>query len=122
MIEDTVSLHRRPRWLVLGLVLASAAMPGFLPQAHGQAESARKVQTRTIPAYPDLARRMRIAGVVKVQVTVAPNGTVKDATVVGGHPLLADAVITAVRRWRFMRQAGSKTPGLQPLRFALYFL
>jgi TonB family protein len=51
--------------------------------------------------YPDLARRMNISGVVKVRVTVAANGSVKDAQLVGGHPVLASAAMDAVRKWRF---------------------
>jgi hypothetical protein len=53
-----------------------------------QEELPRKVKSRVAPVYPSLARQMNIAGVVKVQVTVAPNGTVKATKLVGGHPLL----------------------------------
>jgi len=53
------------------------------------------------PVYPELAKRMGIRGVVKVKITVAPNGTVKDERLVGGHPLLANAVLEAVKKWRY---------------------
>ena len=61
----------------------------------------RRAKTKVQPVYPDLARKMNISGTVKVQVVVAPNGTVKDAKVVGGHPVLASAALEAVRKWRF---------------------
>jgi TonB family protein len=64
-------------------------------------EITRRAKTKVQPAYPDLARKMNITGTVKVQVTVSPNGTVKDAKVVGGHPLLASAALDAVKKWRF---------------------
>jgi TonB family protein len=44
---------------------------------------------------------MNISGTVKIEVVVAPNGTVKDARVVGGHPVLASAALEAAKKWRF---------------------
>jgi len=32
---------------------------------------------------------------------VSPNGSVKDARVVGGHPVLANAALDAAKKWRF---------------------
>jgi TonB family protein len=46
---------------------------------------------------------------VKVQVVVAPNGSVKEAKVVGGHPLLVNAALDAVRKWRFETAAGESS-------------
>jgi TonB family protein len=40
---------------------------------------------------------MSISGTVKIEVVVAPNGTVKDARIVGGHPVLASAALDAAR-------------------------
>ena len=61
----------------------------------------RKVVTQVTPQYPALARTMRIAGVVKVDVLVAPNGTVKSLEVKGGHPMLAESAQNAVRQWKW---------------------
>jgi TonB family protein len=44
---------------------------------------------------------MNISGTVKIEVVVSPNGTVKDARVVGGHPVLASAALEAAKKWRF---------------------
>jgi TonB family protein len=44
---------------------------------------------------------MRLSGTVKIEVVVAPNGTVTDARVVGGHPVLASAALDAAKKWRF---------------------
>ena len=52
-------------------------------------EIMRRAKSKVQPQYPDLARKMKIAGTVKIEVVVAPNGAVKDAHVVGGHPVLA---------------------------------
>jgi TonB family protein len=71
------------------------------PLAWGQDEINRKVKTKVAPVYPELAKRMNINGVVKVMLTVAANGSVKDAKVVGGHPVLANAALDAAKKWRF---------------------
>jgi len=86
--------------IVSGLLLASALTAPSLA-AGQEEESARKVKSRVAPVYPELARKMNISGTVKVQVTIAPNGGVKDVKLVGGHPVLANAAIDSVRKWRY---------------------
>ena len=88
------------RVLAVGLLLLGGCAANIAPNAWGQ-ETNRKTKTKVTPGYPDLARRMKIAGIVKVQVIVAPSGTVKDTKVIGGHPVLANAVLEAVKKWRF---------------------
>lgn len=72
-------------------------------------EILRRAKTKVQPTYPDLARRMNITGTVKVEVVVAPNGTVKDARVLGGHPVLAGAAVDAAKKWRFEPAAAEST-------------
>jgi len=64
-------------------------------------ESKRKVKTKVAPVYPELARRMNVAGKVKIEVVVGPDGHVKTTRVVGGHPLLVQPCQDAVKEWRF---------------------
>lgn len=66
-----------------------------------QPAGTRKVVNKISPTYPSLARTMNISGMVKLEVTVAPNGTVKNVEVRGGHPVLSDAAIGAVYKWRW---------------------
>jgi TonB family protein len=84
--------------------------------AWGQEEMPRKVKNKVAPSYPELARRMSLRGVVRVQVTVAPDGTVKNATLVGGHPVLANAALDAVRKWRYETRKEEST-GIVEFRF-----
>jgi TonB family protein len=113
-----VSFRSWQRILMLGLLSIAFMAPGFAPRVRAQQESTheedgRKVQTRVAPTYPDLARRMKISGTVKVQVMVAPNGTVKDTKIVGGHPLLANAVVDAVRKWHYEARTQASTETLE---------
>jgi TonB family protein len=53
------------------------------------------------PVYPDEARAARIAGVVIVELTVAPDGSVQDARVLRSILMLDQPALEAVRQWRF---------------------
>ena len=53
------------------------------------------------PAYPSLARAARIQGTVKIEAILSADGTVRDARVVSGHPLLLAAALDAVRQWLY---------------------
>ena len=105
------------RWL-MGAALAALAGVILLHPVPGRAqeEITRKVKTKVAPAYPELARRMSISGVAKVQIVVAPNGSVKNAKIVGGHPLLANAALDAVKKWRF-EPAADETSGIVEFKF-----
>jgi TonB family protein len=94
-----VSLQRKP-WLLL--ILSAALFAGiFSPTMARAQEVARKVKSKVAPVYPELAKKMDISGTVRVAVVVGPNGTVKSTKVLGGHPLLIDAAVDAVRKWKF---------------------
>ncbi len=76
----------------------------------------RKVAEKVEPQYPSLARSMNIRGTVKVEVVVAPNGTVKSVEVKGGHPLLVQSAQSAVRQWRW-QPASHETHQVVEFRF-----
>ena len=53
------------------------------------------------PIYPETARRMRVAGAVKVLVTIDESGRVISARAEGGHTLLRESAVNAARLARF---------------------
>ena len=53
------------------------------------------------PAYPPLARAARIQGAVVLRAIISKGGTIENLQVLGGHPLLVQAAIDAVRQWRY---------------------
>ena len=69
-------------------------------------DDGRQVQRRVAPEYPEIAARMSLKGTAQVEARVRPDGTVKEVRVLGGHPVLAEALANAVRQWRY--QAASK--------------
>lgn len=92
--------------LLAFLALISAATA---PALHAQTENQeRKILYRVEPEYPPDLRRVGIGGYVRVDATVSPNGTVEAATVIGGNPILADAAVKALKKWKY-EQASSRT-------------
>jgi TonB family protein len=76
--------------------------------AHAAAD-ARKPVANPNPEYPEIAKRMNISGTVKVEIVIAADGSIKSATVLGGHPLLADAVQKALKKWKYAPAASETT-------------
>lgn len=111
----TVSL-RKTAVLLAAIAIAAGGGMGKLQSQEGQGDITRRAKSKVLPAYPDLARKMNLTGTVKVEVVVAANGTVKDAKVVGGHPVLASAALDAVRKWRF-EPASLETSGVVDFKF-----
>src|SRR5215468_9663171 len=92
------------RLRVKGLLLTICALMLIAsnpPLRAQQEEGKRKMVTRVVPTYPSLAHKMGIAGSVKIEAVVAPNGTVKSTGILGGHPLLAEAGLDAVQKCKW---------------------
>jgi TonB family protein len=103
--------------LLAVLSLFLTVMPLKIHAQQPQSEEIiRRAKTKVQPAYPDLARKMNITGSVKVEVVVLPNGTVKEARVVGGHPVLAGAALDAAKKWRF-EPASTESSGVIDFKF-----
>jgi TonB family protein len=104
------------RVFALCLLLIAGWAATAAPLAWGQEEITRKVKSKVAPVYPELAKRMNLTGVVKVMITVNSNGQVKNAKLVGGHPVLANAALEAVKKWRF-ESASQESSGTVEFRF-----
>lgn len=90
---------------VLGLVLlGSLCAIGQEPPAPG-----RKVVDSFKPIYPDLARGMRLVGTVKIEAVVSPDGKLRSTHVLGGSPLLVQAAVAALQKWRWAPQSAEST-------------
>jgi TonB family protein len=44
---------------------------------------------------------MRLVGTVKVEIVIGPDGKVKTTNVIGGHPVLIDATLAALKEWNY---------------------
>jgi TonB family protein len=73
----------------------------------------RKVASRVAPSYPDLAKKMHIHGIVRVEAVVKANGSVKSTRVLGGNPVLVDSALDAVGKWKFESSQNETTEVVQ---------
>lgn len=102
------------RWVALAVVaalamLAAASVTPANAQETADQGGGRKVKSRIAPVYPNLAKQMKLGGSVKVEVVIAPSGTVKSAKALGGHPVLIESALDAIKRWKYEPGAGDST-------------
>jgi TonB family protein len=85
----------------IGYVSADTGTEGVKTLAIGSGGSSgqRRLITRIEPEYPEILKRLKIGGIVRLQVRVAATGNVEDVQVLGGNPILGEAAAAAVKRW-----------------------
>jgi len=66
----------------------------------GQVVAAKAI-SRPMPEYPPLARLARIQGTVRLEAVIATDGRIQNLKLLSGHPLLVNAALEAVARWRY---------------------
>lgn len=59
--------------------------------------------SQTLPNYPRIAQERDVEGRVVLSITIMPDGTVRDVTVVNASPrgYFEDAAVRSVRTWRY---------------------
>jgi len=81
------------------LAVFAAAMAIAMPLHAADEHTDRAIKQRVAPTYPELAKRMRITGVVRVSAT---------KTVSGNH-MLSGAAEDAVHKWKFVPASDEST-------------
>jgi TonB family protein len=102
---------KRNKARILGGTLLALALS--LGGANLQAQDGRKVLSNPVPAYPEIAKRMHLVGVVKVQVVIGADGRIKEKNFIGGHPVLVNAVEETLKNWKYAPASGETTTQLE---------
>lgn len=89
--------------VALAILLCSVSTNSSFAQSQSETTGKRRLVERTEPIYPQLARTLRLEGVVRLEAVVSPEGNVKTVGIKGGHPVLADSAVNAVRQWKWER-------------------
>ena len=96
--------------LSLGLLSVPILMMALLVlPVYGQTAGDRTVITRVEPEYPATLKRLYIGGTVRVEVIVAPDGTVESTQLIGGNPILGQTAMRAVKQWKYARARAKQT-------------
>src|SRR5271170_7277099 len=91
-----IKLHLTPLSIRALFVLAFSVCA---LQAAGQ--EARKLLVNPAPIYPEMARQLNLAGTVKIEVVIGPDGEIKETKVIGGHPLLTESALKDLHDWKY---------------------
>ncbi len=83
-----------------GVLSVKDSLPG-LSAAVSQGVTGGQLVHRVAPVYPAQARQLRQEGTVILAAMVMEDGTVGDAKVVEGSPVLAQSAVDAVKQWRY---------------------
>lgn len=107
--SDVVAYVARTRGAI-GYVGAGTSTDGVKTLSVMTADSlgSRKLITRIEPVYPAELYKNHIGGTVRLKVTIAANGNVESAELLGGNPVLGEFAIAAVKTWVYSASS-SKT-------------
>jgi len=97
----------------LQIVFLASLLSGGL---YAAAPPARKLVVHQNPEYPAIALQMSLHGTVRLRVWVTPQGSVRKVEYIGGHPLLAESAVKAVKDWKF-EPASTETTELLEIKF-----
>jgi TonB family protein len=103
-------MYRQFRYAAILIVLL-----GFGAIANAEirvaSDDAMKAATKkTPPDYPPIAKQLKIAGHVQVDVSIDAEGNVENVKIVSGNVMLTQAVILAVKKWKFTPFVADGTP------------
>jgi len=77
------------------------------------ADQDRKLVRREEPEYPSIAAKMSLHGTVKLKIWINADGTVRRVEYIGGHPLLAESGLKAVKGWKYEPSSKESTTAVE---------
>ena len=103
--------------VISALIVCNLGMGPFHADAVAQpiqhAQSKRQIVRRAEPDYPELARRAKLRGNVRLQVKVGADGSVASVQALGGNPIFIKAGMEAIKQWRWERASGDTEESVQ---------
>ena len=90
----------KTKWLLAVAALLLLSLSGSA-SLRAQSEEKRPVKHLVTPAMPELAKKLNLSGTVRIEIVIAPDGTVKRSRVLGGHLVLAAEAERAAQKSTF---------------------
>lgn len=100
-LEVTSSSTDKTMAGIVSAAPAIVAKPGLQIIRVSQGVSNGLLIKRVQPIYPPLAMQMRVEGAVELEATVSKDGSTSNIKVLKGDPMLTQAAVDAVRRWKY---------------------
>jgi len=88
------------------------ALPGMpsLRLRQGAAVTSASLVTKVPPVYPVEALKQHVSGTVRLHAVIDVDGSIQSLEVISGNPLLTQAALDAVRKWRYRRALRNGEP------------
>jgi TonB family protein len=83
------------------ILLTSGAFAQDAPKTVTKSEGLSAATTKVAPAYPPMAKQVRVEGPVELEALVSEDGTVEKVTIVSGNAMLTHAGADALKKWKF---------------------
>ena len=88
--------------LILLFVLAVGCLFGQKePKKLTRAEVLSAAVTKVQPEYPAVARQLKIAGEVDLEIDITEEGVPENVRILSGNPVLTKPCVDAMKRWKF---------------------
>jgi len=84
-----------------------------------KSEALNAAITKNQPAYPAVARQMRVEGVVELEAVVSEDGKVEKVNILSGNAMLTHPAADALKTWKFKAfvEDGKPVKVLAPVSF-----
>jgi TonB family protein len=83
----------------LGILLVAASLSSLRAQ---NTPALRRLVYKVAPKYPRELKQNEIGGIVRLSISINPNGSVGKVMPIGGNPVLVDAATLAVKQWKYV--------------------
>ena len=104
----------------IGLLTIMAALGAGqgAPKKVTQTEALSAVVTKVQPAFPAMARQLKLSGSVELDVVIGESGAVESVTPISGNPVLTRPAAEALKKWKFkpFLQDGSPVKAQAPIK------
>jgi TonB family protein len=98
-----------PLMLGTALLITFCSATARAAQTYENSPGERKVLSRVDPDYPVALQKLYIGGVVRVEIVVAPSGSVRSLKLLGGSPILGQSSMKAIKQWKYAPSAADET-------------
>jgi len=104
------------------LLIAMASAAAQTPINVDAAEARKHLAAHADPVYPAIAKAARVQGEIGITVIIDGTGQVVSEKVVSGPPMLRQAALDALKKWRFtpFQVNGATTPATVTLTIPFY--
>jgi protein TonB len=101
--------------------VAVSSAPEKPPVAIGGAVREAQLISKTLPVYPDAARKRAVLGEVRLEAQIDDKGNVQNLKVLSGDPVLAAAAKAAVLKWKYQPGTLNGRPIATPVQIQILF-